>query len=88
MNRRLFLCFFFLDHPVNALARKFKIDVIGYPYRKHIIVDVPDQAVNTTDGDHPIAFLKTAQELLPFFLVLLLRPDQQEIKDHEKENQW
>lgn len=88
MNRPDCLCFFFLDHPINPLAGKFKVDIVGNPHREQIIAYVPDQAVDTPDGDHPVTFFEAAQEFLSLFLLLLLWPDQQEIKNYEKENQW
>src|SRR5437588_1991305 len=62
-------------------------DVLGEFERQVVVLDVQNDAVQTSAGQHPVSLLEARQHLPIFFLLHLLRPDQHDIEHREKDEQ-
>src|SRR5207302_1768283 len=72
---------------LDRRAIRADADVLGELKRQIVVLDVQNDAVQTSAGQHPVSLLEARQHLPIFFLLHLLRPDQHDIEHREKDEQ-
>src|SRR5438309_976604 len=69
---------------LDRRAIRADADVLGEFKRQVVVLDVQNDTVQTSAGEHPVSLLEARQHLPIFFLLHLLRPDEHDVEDHEK----
>src|SRR5690606_24630350 len=82
-----FLVVLVIENASDSLLFQFNFHFIRYPDGNDVILNLGDPPVNTANRHNTVVDLDGIQHLHPLFLLLLLRPDHQEIDDTEKYRQ-
>ena len=71
---------------IYATFVHFDNNIFGYLEEESSLLYLFDMAIDTTSGDHFVAFLECLALLLQFFLFLLLWADHEEVEYHKNQD--